>query len=329
MFPQVLSSNKLRLASFGVAGTMLASALFPSALVYAAQAAPTTKDVTAGEVESALTHANDILASSSQTHTTSDSNTALKSAVGGATVTVPKNASSGLTLGATDGTQLNVQLPNASQASSATQVANGVVAYAGTNGSANAVQTTSDGGVRMLTVIDNQSAPTTYDYKITVPHGGTIKLFPDNSGVILNSSGRAVAFIAIPWATDATGKHIQTYFTTDGTTLIQHILHNVPGVMYPVTADPNVYWSWWGVTIYINQGTVNRISGLLATGAGIMSVGAAVVSSSGAGAPPAAVVWAIGAGVAGIGTGVLQWCSWRGNGTWLHIHYWGLSWCNG
>ncbi len=44
----------------------------------------------------------------------------------------------------------------------------------------------------------------------------------------------------IPWAKDAEGKELKTWFTTDGLTLTQHVEHNVKGVVYPVTADP-----WW------------------------------------------------------------------------------------
>ncbi|NBP58697.1 MFS transporter, partial [bacterium] len=32
----------------------------------------------------------------------------------------------------------------------------------------------------------------------------------------------------------------KTWFSTDGLTLIQHVEHNVAGIVYPVVADP-----WW------------------------------------------------------------------------------------
>jgi hypothetical protein len=54
----------------------------------------------------------------------------------------------------------------------------------------------------------------------------------------LDSAHNILASVAKPWAKDANGLQIKTYFTTDGQTLTQHILHNVAGVVYPVTADP-------------------------------------------------------------------------------------------
>jgi len=251
MLSRVLLAPKLRLASFGVAGTLFASAIFPTASAIAAQQDALDAnhtDVTSNDIGNALSHTGKLLEDSSTVTTTSDSHSALKAVVGGATVTVPKHAADGVTLSGQDGSQLTVQLPNAAQGSDAAAVANGVVAYAGTNGSANAVQAT-EHGVRMLTVIDSPSAPTMYDYKVSVPNGGKIELDKTGGAVVRNVKGTVIATIAAPWATDATGKAVKTYFTTDGQTLTQYILHNVPGITYPVTADP---WLSWGWNLYVN-----------------------------------------------------------------------------
>jgi hypothetical protein len=140
----------------------------------------TNKDtvVTSSEVKSALSKTADVLDASDQTKTTSDANSAIKAATAGSTVDIPKNAAKGVTLGASNNNMpnINISLPNVSQGQSASQIAPGTVAYAGINGSANAVQATEDGGVRMLTVIDNPHAPTAYDYKVTVPNGGHLDL---------------------------------------------------------------------------------------------------------------------------------------------------------
>jgi hypothetical protein len=114
------------------------------------------------------------------------------------------------------------------------------VAYEANNGSANAVQPTEDGGVRMLTIIDNPNAPTAYDYKVTVPNGGRIELTPDGGAIVLDSASQPIVTVAAPWAKDAVGTAVNTWFTTDGQALTQHVQHNVEGVVYPVTADP--FW---------------------------------------------------------------------------------------
>jgi hypothetical protein len=251
----LFTPTKSRLASLGVAGTLFASALFPTAAAFAASSAAAANtaagtEVPAQDIASALDHAQSKLAIPPAANTTSDSRAALKAAAGGATVTAPNDASNGVELGApNNGPVLNVQLPNARQDGNAEKVGNGVVAYAGANGSANAVRATADGGVQLLTIIDSPDAPTSYDYKISVPNGGTIELTKTGGASVLNTKGTVIASVAAPWATDAAGKTITTYFTTDGQTLTQHIEHNVSGVVYPVTADP---WLSWGWNLYVN-----------------------------------------------------------------------------
>jgi hypothetical protein len=206
--------------------------------------AATNKDTTvqASEVANALSKTDGVLADSSQIKTTTDSGSAIKAATAGATIDVPKDASEGVTLGSSNGSApaIDISIPNADQAKDAKKVANGTVAYAGNNGSASAVQATDDGGVRMLTVIDN-------------PNGGHIELTNEGGAIILDNSGHVMVSIEKPWAKDANGKMIQTSFVTNGQVLTQTVMHNSPGIKYPVTADPRFSWGWTGVTIYFNR----------------------------------------------------------------------------
>ncbi|HTE22423.1 MAG TPA: hypothetical protein VK674_05285 [Candidatus Limnocylindria bacterium] len=132
----------------------------------------------------------------------------------------------------------------------------------------------------MLTIIDNPNAPTAYDYKISVPNGGKIQLNSNGGALVLNRKNKPVAVVATPWAKDATGKAVQTHFTTDGQTLTQYVQHNVPGVVYPVTADPKFRWSWWGVTIYFSRGESNFIAGAGSAALGTLGVAGAVAGFS-------------------------------------------------
>lgn len=202
--------------------------------------------VTTQETYSALKKTNGVLDTSKQTKTTSDDAESLKTASAGATITIPKDAKKGVTL---EQTGVSVSLPNANKAKKGKTVANGTVAYEGTNGSANAVQANADGSVRMLTVIDNPNAPTKYDYQLTLPQGARIQLNQDGSATILKTTApnidEAIATIDKPWAKDANGKTIQTNYTVNGSTLTQHIKHKVKGVRYPVAADPRVSFGWY------------------------------------------------------------------------------------
>jgi len=306
-----------------VAALLLTAASPVVAMALPDPIAPTdhNNSVTATETQDALQDVPGILNSSDQVAATTDGDSAMVATAAGTTVDMPKDPEQGVSFGATTGPKLDVQLPNADIAGVAKQVAPGVVAYDSGNGSASAVQANQDGSVRMLTVIDNPNAPTTYDYKVTVPNGGHIELTPDGGALVLDANGQPLSSVSAPWAKDAVGKQIRTWFSTDGQTLTQHVRHNVRGVVYPVTADPRFDWHWYGVNIYIEQYNVNRILAVMASGGGVMAIGVAV--TGGTGAPAAAV----GGAVIAIGSGAIGWCSSKGRGMWLHVH-WGMTWCN-
>lgn len=195
-------------------------------------------DLTTTQISQALANTG-VLSDSSTTGVTSDSDSALTTSdADGTSVDVPKDASDGVSMETTSGDTVSVTPASADESTDSVKVAPGVVAYK--NGdSATAVQNT-DTGVRMLTVINGSDAPTDYTYNLDLPSGGTITLNDDGSANVLGSDGVPVIYVPSPWAKDANGNAVETYFTTDGQSLTQHVKHNVDGVAYPVTADP-----WW------------------------------------------------------------------------------------
>lgn len=282
-----IKQNKLRIMS----GLFLLAMVFSISLPVVTAAQPggrrhrTNRDrrVSQGEVQQTLQNVPGVLESSDQTVAGSDADSAATVTTNGTTVDVPKDAKEGVTFGAESGPKLDIQLPNAAEASEGTQVAAGTVAYEANNGSANAVQATEDGGVRMLTIIDNPNAPTAYDYKVTVPNGGSVQITPDGGAVVLDAHQQLVATVATPWAKDAVGKAVQTWFTTDGQALTQHVQHDVAGVVYPVTADPSFSWGWTGYTINFNRDETYYIAvgGIGALGHYVGGYAGAIIGSGG------------------------------------------------
>jgi hypothetical protein len=200
-----------------------------------AQLAPTT-NVTANDVSQVLGSAPSL----SQTVPAEAAHGGFAAATAGTNVTIPGNSGSNVTMAQPGLPTISVGLPNNGGASSAQAAASGLVAYRGTDGAANAVAATAE-GMQLLTVIASAAAPTTYNYPISVPHGGSLQLQSDGSVMVLGSTGTPIAYVAAPWAHDANGKSITTWFSISGTTLVQHVAHNVAGVAYPVVADPS-FW---------------------------------------------------------------------------------------
>lgn len=132
----------------------------------------------------------------------------------------------------------------------------GVVAFAGDAGAATAVVPTEegDGGVQMLTVIAEPLAPTSYEYEVEVPDGGSVQLTDDGGAVVLDGAGELLLAVPAPWAKDADGAPVPTRFelSEDGTGLVQVVEHASGEYAYPVTADPiwfvvSMRIFWWAV----------------------------------------------------------------------------------
>lgn len=235
--PQVLKSISI----LTIAAMIFSVSTPVVALAHTPNVTNSDHSVSDAEISQALAYTPGVLSASDNTLVSSDADSALKTSVAGAVIDVPKDASDGVGISGTNGF-LDISLPNAGSAKNAKQLAHGVVAYAGSNGSANAIQTT-DSGVRMLTIIDNLSAPREYDYAVAIHNEGWIELHEDGGAAVVGRNGELLGSIAAPWAKDANGRSIKTRFATDGLTLTQHIEHNIPDVAYPVTADP----AWFAV----------------------------------------------------------------------------------
>lgn len=101
-----------------------------------------------------------------------------------------------------------------------------------------ALQSTED-GLRALINIDSEDAPERYHFEI----GGdvaSLELALDGGVLALDDDGMIVAVAAPPWAVDAKGVHVPTYFEIDGTSLYQIVSHRGGEFEYGIVADP-----WW------------------------------------------------------------------------------------
>jgi hypothetical protein len=230
----------------GVSGLTAA----PTALADSPQ--PVT--VAPAEARDALASIPGLLAQSDATKVKTDVDSAAKTNVKNTVTDIPKDAEDGVTIGSKETPKLTISLPNAEQNGSGKLVAPGTVAYPSTGGSTNAVQATEDGGVRMLTVIQDRKAPTKYTYGISVPKGGEVKLQKDGSAIVTDRTGRIFASAARPWAKDANGKSVKTSFVVKGDTLTQVVSHRAKGVAYPVVADP-----WWVIVFWIVKCGTNSV----------------------------------------------------------------------
>lgn len=113
-----------------------------------------------------------------------------------------------------------------------------------------AVQALDDGSLRLQSISHNDEAPDSYSYDF----GSDVTLLALADGSVLltngNTEGSVVTYGSVdaPWAYDADGESVETWYEIDGSTLSQVVLTNA-STSFPVVADPRltfgtrIYWS--------------------------------------------------------------------------------------
>jgi len=79
-------------------------------------------------------------------------------------------------------------------------------------------------------------------------------LYPLSDGRVSvgNDAGDLLAGIEAPWAVDAHGKQLETYYTTKGSELTQHIVFT-ESTAFPVVADPTIRTYPFYYTVALNH----------------------------------------------------------------------------
>lgn len=103
------------------------------------------------------------------------------------------------------------------------------------------------GGSALLAVrLDDANAPERFEFTLDVPLDAVVEIMDSGGVYVGTASNELLSVIAEPWARDAEGREIPTWFELDGHTLIQHINHAlVADITWPILADP-----WAGKDLY-------------------------------------------------------------------------------
>ena len=93
-----------------------------------------------------------------------------------------------------------------------------------------------DSGVRSLISIYSASSPESYEFPLDLPAGSTVEKTATGQVTVLDAQGKVAGVFDTPWAVDAKGKEVPTWFEVRNGSLVQHVKH--AGAAYPVVADP-------------------------------------------------------------------------------------------
>lgn len=205
----------------------------------------------------------------------------LRAATGGTTVVAPRDASEPLSIYAagSPGAELRVSLPRSESLAEAQLAADGTIVYAGAADVAFAVQQHDGGSTRFLAVAENAGAPERYEFAFE-----GMKLTKDVAGsVLVQRDEEVVATVERPWAYDAAGNAVETWYEVEGDILIQIVNHRDRGVEYPVVADPKVSLGL-GIYYHFNRAETKTLAQWGVGGAVALTTGCAALGALAAGA---------------------------------------------
>lgn len=174
---------------------------------------------------------------------------------------LPRQAAAGVSL-TYEGQTLTVGIPAASKSVTKT-AANGTRYFTAPDGSSVMPVSKTDGSVQLVSVSQNAKSTSEFRYPLGLPEGVSVSATPDGGYVLQNAASDLVGLIGAPWALDATGAAVPTRYEMDGDTLVQHVALTTAGIVFPVVADPTVYFFWWGYVSVLKVG--ETVSHLVAT----------------------------------------------------------------
>jgi hypothetical protein len=103
-------------------------------------------------------------------------------------------------------------------------------------------------GAQLLTALEEGQSETSFEFG-----GATESLvaLPDGGVGVIGAEGEILAEVLSPWAVDAEGGDVPTWYRIEGTTLVQEI-DPQPGAVFPVVADPYVSSQFsWGLWTHV------------------------------------------------------------------------------
>lgn len=160
----------------------------------------------------------------------------------GLSIRIPNNNAGKVELerpGSEINSHLGIGLPSGGDVKDAVIARGGTVTYQHSLKAADVAVQPFKKGVRVVTVIQGDKAPSEFVYPVDVPAGGSMKVGQDGGVLVVDARGLPRGGFTTPWAKDNQGRDVATHYELRGNTIVQVVSHH--GAAYPVVADP---WLW-------------------------------------------------------------------------------------
>lgn len=162
----------------------------------------------------------------------------------GATVTIPSDKIAPIQLNS-GGAEIFIGIDAAASAAVLSATGN-AASFAHADGDASVANINEDGSLRITSVLQTPDSPDSFSYTYT---GVDLVLFEDGGVVGYDENGAVQLLVELPWAFDAKGTPVPTWYELEGNVLTQVVDHSSATLQYPIAADPTNYG---GNTMYKN-----------------------------------------------------------------------------
>jgi hypothetical protein len=209
-----------------------------------------------------------------------------------ATIVLPDDASDAVEVSVPGTGEFTIPLPDATSAE-AQLAEDGTVVFPATedDGVTVLVQVLESDSVRIQTVVEEEG-PSTFTYQfddqyvpMTDPQGNVV--IADMS----NPAEASVLMVDAPWAIDAAGRDVATYYEVDGQSLVQVIVPDA-ATQFPVVADPRWEWRSAGYGAALNRAETNGFASAQSAAAVCLLAGAWNIFAGAYCGALAGVLWA-------------------------------------
>lgn len=161
---------------------------------------------------------------------------------------------------------LTIGLPNTDGADAWSHTPRGALTGAEKTESVVDVVEPAQDGVRVLSVIEDSSAPSEFVYEVSLGAGSELRLDKTTgAGAVISADQERGVAISPPWAVDAKGVEVPTHYEVRNGKLVQVVSHTERSYTYPIVADPTWNDRWFGGEIIFSR---NETAAIAAGGAG-------------------------------------------------------------
>jgi hypothetical protein len=218
-----------------ILGGLVALALTVPTAAVATAAPPSPPEGTEAILSQVAPEVLENLATATQTETTA---TQTRVRAGKWTTSIPHSSGGEISIeGPT--AELKVRLPFKDRDAAAHKMPSGPLSYSNGNGTRTVPAVKDDGSVQITTVIEGNKSPEEFRYEFGLPKGASLAANSDGSVTIFDAAKEPIGAVAAPWAKDSNGVAVPSSYRISGGALTQVVDHkNLPGVAYPVVADP-------------------------------------------------------------------------------------------